>query len=104
MVAGGNVAPYNFTHMQISPTSDRAAYIADQEIDEKQELYSVPIDGPASAGVKLNAPLLPAERTYSNFNLRRMVNMLSTWLNVPVVAALVKLSTLFPVWGRPPPP
>lgn len=61
LVAGGNVAPYNFTHMQISPTSDRAAYIADQEIDEKQELYSVPIDGPASAGVKLNAPLLPAE-------------------------------------------
>ena len=61
LVVGGDVAAASFNDAQISPTNDRVAYIADQEMDEKYELYSVPIGGPANAGVKLSAPLLDTE-------------------------------------------
>jgi hypothetical protein len=56
LVLGGDV---RFTSgFQISPNSARVVYFADQQIDEVVELYSVPIGGPASSGVKLNGALV----------------------------------------------
>ncbi len=49
----------NVTAIQISPDSRRVVYNADQQTDQVFELYSVPITGPAAAGVKLNGPLSP---------------------------------------------
>jgi Tol biopolymer transport system component len=51
---GGNV-----THFNISPDSSRVVYNADQEKDNDFELYSVPLGGPATAGIKLNGVLGP---------------------------------------------
>jgi hypothetical protein len=67
LAAGGDV----LTEAQISPNSSRVIYTADQDTDEVYELYSVPLAGPASAGVKLNSPLvsegdLGLPPTYSN--------------------------------------
>jgi len=53
MVAGGSVL---FT--QVSPDSQSLVYLADQEEDERFEIYCVPLDGSAGP-VKLNAPLVP---------------------------------------------
>jgi Tol biopolymer transport system component len=49
----------NVTGIRISPDSRRVVYNADQQTDQVFELYSVPITGPAAAGVKLNGPLVP---------------------------------------------
>lgn len=43
--------------VQISPDSSRVIYIADQQVNNVNELYSVPIGGPAIQGVKLNGTL-----------------------------------------------
>ena len=43
----------------ISPDSKRVVYLADQDTNEVFELYSVPIRGPASDGLKLNKALVP---------------------------------------------
>jgi hypothetical protein len=53
LVAGGNAGGF-----RISPNSSRVVYVADQQIDEVHELFSVPIAGPASSGVKLNGALV----------------------------------------------
>ena len=53
LVRGGDVSWFT-----ISPDGGRVIYLADQERDEVQELYRVFIAGPASAGIKLNAPLV----------------------------------------------
>jgi Tol biopolymer transport system component len=53
LVSGGEVLGF-----EISPDSQRVVYSADQESDNVAELYSVPIGGPASAGIKLNGPLV----------------------------------------------
>jgi hypothetical protein len=52
MVAGGHVSGF----LEISPDSRRVAYLADQDRNGVLELYSVPIAGPATSGIKLNAP------------------------------------------------
>jgi hypothetical protein len=52
--SGRNVFSY-----QISPDSSRVVHHADQETATIRELYSVPIGGPAVAGIKLNVPLPP---------------------------------------------
>ena len=44
---------------QISPDNDRVIYRANQDDDNVIELYSVPINGPASDGLKLNPNLVP---------------------------------------------
>jgi Tol biopolymer transport system component len=49
LVTGGNVSSF-----RISPDSGRVVYLADQQTDNVYELYSVPLLGPAAAGVKLN--------------------------------------------------
>lgn len=54
-VAGGAISWWSY---QISPDGSRVAYQADQDIDNVTELYSVPIAGPDTAGVKLNAALV----------------------------------------------
>jgi dipeptidyl aminopeptidase/acylaminoacyl peptidase len=54
MVAGGDV----LGDFQISPDSSRVVYRADQQIDNINELYSVPLSGPASSGVKLNGAMV----------------------------------------------
>ena len=55
LVAGGNVVDRFFS---ISPNGSRVVYQADQETAAVFELYSVPLGGPAVAGVKLNGPLV----------------------------------------------
>jgi Tol biopolymer transport system component len=49
---GGNVGSF-----QISPDSSRVVYRADQQTDGVKELYSVPINGLAASGIKLNGIL-----------------------------------------------
>ena len=53
MVAGGNVLSF-----QVSANSSRVVYWADQQTDNVVELYSVPLGGPAAAGVKLNGAMV----------------------------------------------
>jgi len=55
---GGEVGNIIDRGFQISPDGSRVIYVADQEKDNVFELFSVPIDGPATAGVKLNIPLV----------------------------------------------
>ena len=49
LVSGGSAGGV----FQISPASDRVVYLADQEVNGRQELYSVPVSNP-SAAVKLS--------------------------------------------------
>jgi hypothetical protein len=51
---GSDVA---FKKFAVSPDSSRVVYIADQEVDEVDEIYSVPITGSSSPNIKLNDPL-----------------------------------------------
>src|SRR6185369_6050979 len=51
-VAGGSVE-----HYELSPNSDRVVYLADQDVNERFELYSAPFDGSAAA-VRLNGDLV----------------------------------------------
>jgi Tol biopolymer transport system component len=53
--------------VQISPDSSRVVYKVDQDTPRVWELYSVPIEGPASAGVKLNGPISGSGSAYSDF-------------------------------------
>jgi hypothetical protein len=53
-VSGGSLAKSAF---QISPDNDYVIYLADQDTDGVNELYSVPITGPASSGVKISGTL-----------------------------------------------
>ncbi len=52
LISGGNVLPDSFL---ITPDGNNVIYIADQEVDEKFEVYSVPILG--GTPIKLNPPL-----------------------------------------------
>jgi Tol biopolymer transport system component len=52
------VASGFFRSYQVSPDSSRVVYSADQETATVLELYSVPLSGPATAGIKLNGALL----------------------------------------------
>ena len=54
LVTNGSV----FTEYQISPDSNRVVYVADQDTDNVHEVYSVPINGPASAGVKVSGAII----------------------------------------------
>lgn len=56
LVAGGEVD--RFAELQISADSRRVVYRGDQDTDEVYELYSVPLAGPASEGIKLNESLV----------------------------------------------
>lgn len=56
LVSGGDVCPGNVFEPRFSPDSSRVIYVADQEVDERMELYSVPLDG--GPAVKLNGPLV----------------------------------------------
>ena len=62
---GGDV---DFKNFAVSPDSSRVVYVADQEIDEVDEIFSVPITGPATSGVKLNDPL-PLGGDVENFKI-----------------------------------
>jgi Tol biopolymer transport system component len=53
LMAGGGIGTF-----QISPDSNRVVYRASQDTPYVQELYSVPILGPAASGIKLNGPLV----------------------------------------------
>ena len=55
---GALVAVGNVSNFQISPDSSRVVYRADQQTDNVFELYSVPLGGPAAAGIKLNGALV----------------------------------------------
>jgi Tol biopolymer transport system component len=60
---GGDVLP----EFLISVDSARVVYVADQQVDEVYELYSVPVAGPAGAGIRLNDTLPPGGDVMSNF-------------------------------------
>jgi len=64
LVAGGDVKDT----FQVGPHSSRVVYLADQQIDERWELYSAPLNGPAEAGIKLNPELAPG-RDVENFRI-----------------------------------
>jgi Tol biopolymer transport system component len=57
LLVGGVVKPAPFDAVKITPDSSRVVYIAYQPINGQDELYSVPISGPAGLGVKLNGGL-----------------------------------------------
>ncbi|MEQ1893150.1 MAG: hypothetical protein ABL998_11440 [Planctomycetota bacterium] len=65
LVAGGDVAEAGFAgHLfDLSPNGARVVYLADQEVDERHELFSVPLAG--GAVVKLSGTLAPGERAFS---------------------------------------
>lgn len=67
LVPGGDVAPdFGYTvqpNYAVSPDSTRVVYAADQDVDERFELYSTPIDG--GIAVRLNAPF--ASETLATF-------------------------------------
>jgi len=63
--ASGDVLP----EFLISADSARVVYVADQQANEVYELYSVPIAGPAGAGIRLNDPLPPGGDVMSSFLL-----------------------------------
>lgn len=52
LVSGGDVS----RHYRVSPAGDRVVYLADQDMDEVSELYSVPLAG--GAVTKLNGALV----------------------------------------------
>lgn len=54
--------------VEISPDGQTVVYIADQEVDEKFELYSVPLDG-SSPPVKLNGPLVSGGSIFFDFKI-----------------------------------
>jgi Tol biopolymer transport system component len=62
---GGDV---DFKNFAVSPDSSRVVYVADQDVDEVDEIFSVPITGPATSGVKLNDPL-PLGGDVENFKI-----------------------------------
>jgi Tol biopolymer transport system component len=64
LVTGGDML--NF---QISPDSSRVVYVADQQTDEVGELYSVPLVGPAGAGVKLNGAMVTGGEVSDYFQI-----------------------------------
>src|SRR5262245_9760432 len=65
LVAGGNVVTDAFA---ISADSSRVVYLADQDNDRVNELYSAPLDGSSSA-LKLNAPLTGGGEVLRDFAL-----------------------------------
>jgi len=54
LVAGGSINYYN---LEFSPDSQHVIFGGSLDTAGMDELYSVPVAGPASAGVKLNGPL-----------------------------------------------
>ena len=62
---GGDV---DFKNFAVSPDSSRVVYVADQDVDQVDEIYSVPITGPATSGIKLNDPL-PLGGDVENFKI-----------------------------------
>ncbi len=54
----GHLVPNGIVyHYTISPDGSRVVYTADQETNNVFEIYSVPLGGPATAGIKLNEAL-----------------------------------------------
>lgn len=66
LVAGGDVQASDWRHpgFLITPDGSRVVYLADAEVEDHHELFSVPVQGPANAGVKLNGPILDPPGVY----------------------------------------
>jgi dipeptidyl aminopeptidase/acylaminoacyl peptidase len=64
LVAGGKVREVSF---EITPDSSRVIYLADQEVDERFELYSVPIGG--GPATKLNGSLINGGDVATTFKI-----------------------------------
>lgn len=108
LVSGGDVFEFD-----LSPDGSRVVYIADQDTDSVRELYSVPTAGPASAGEKINGPLV-ADGSVGTFEIspdsRRVVywadqqvNLLFEIYSVPIEgpgSAWVKLNGPLVTGGR----
>jgi Tol biopolymer transport system component len=63
LVAGGDVS-FSGPAFRFSPDSSRVLYVADQDTDTVQEIYSVPSTG--GAAVKLNGPLVAGGNVSTN--------------------------------------
>jgi len=61
---GGEVSSY-----KISPDSTLVVYRADQDTNEVQEFYSVPVAGPAGDGLKLNGPLASGGEVFGDYQI-----------------------------------
>lgn len=64
---GGNVGVGSGTDFRISPDSSRVVYLADQDSNDRFELYSVPITG--GAFIKLNGDLVTGGNVASDFQI-----------------------------------
>jgi formylglycine-generating enzyme required for sulfatase activity len=67
MSPGGNM--YYWFLVKFSPDSQRVVYKVDQETPGVWDLYSVPIVGPSSAGVKLNRPISGSGSAYTDYSI-----------------------------------
>jgi len=64
LVAGGDISE----SFRISADNQYVIYLADQQTNDIVELYSVPLTGPSSAGIKLN-PILAPGGNVSSFEI-----------------------------------
>ena len=63
LVAGGDVS----IAVRIAPNSSRAVYVADQQTNDRFELYSVPLAG--GAAIKLNGALVANGNVFGSFRI-----------------------------------
>lgn len=55
--------------VDLSPDGQRVVFVADKLVDERFEIWSVPIDGPAAAAVRLNPSLVAGGDVKTNFRI-----------------------------------
>jgi Tol biopolymer transport system component len=112
LVAGGSVHDATAPAFALSPDSSRVVYRADQFVDERFELFSVPIDGSASP-VVLNLPLAGARDVTTDFHISpdstrvvyvadQLVDLRNELFSVPLdgSAPAVKLNGPMPPGGN----
>ncbi len=85
LTPGGKVDSF-----QIAPNSNRVVYLADQQIHGLSELYSVPLGGPAAAGIKLNGTLAMGGMSPGSRSARTAVG----WFISPIRILLASRSSI----------
>ncbi len=94
LVNGGNVS---FSKFEISPNSQRVVYIADQDIDDVNQLYSVPLEGGTSIRINGNVLLSGDVRSFRiSSDSQRVVYEASDAVNTSVELFSVPISSRLP--------
>lgn len=92
LVGSGDVDVFGF---QISSDSQRVVYLADQDVDNEVELYSVPLTG-GGMPVKLNTNNLSGEKDVLDFKIsadgQRVIYMADTFIDEKVELFTVPIS------------